>query len=71
MKNQSAALAAFLAATLFAPGVFAQAEWDWTSVTPENRNSQWRSYFGAITSIKGSVDETFRAFYAATGQNEK
>ena len=63
-------LASFLAAAL-ASGVFAQAEWDWTSLTPEYRNSQWRLYFGAITSIKGTVDETFCAFYAATGQDYK
>ncbi len=62
---------ALLSAALCAAGAFAQAEWDWTSVTPENRDSQWRLYFGAIMSLKGSVDETFRAFYAATGQDYK
>ena len=62
---------ALLLAGLAASCAFAQAEWDWTSVTPDNRNSQWRLYFGAITSIKGTVDETFRAFYAATGQDYK
>ena len=64
-------LPAFFVATLCVAGAFAQAEWDWTSETPENRDSQWRFYFGAITSLKGSVDETFRAFYAATGQDYK
>jgi hypothetical protein len=71
MKKLSTPLAALLVISLFASEVFAQAEWDWTSVTPDNRNSQWRLYFGAITSIKGTVDETFRAFYAATGQDYK
>ena len=64
-------LPALLATALCAAGAFAQAEWDWTSETPDNRDSQWRFYFGAITSLKGSVDETFRAFYAATGQDYK
>ncbi len=71
MKTRLLPLATLLVATLGAAGAFAQAEWDWTSATPENRNSQWRLYFGAITSVKGTVDETFRAFYAATGQDYK
>ena len=71
MKNKLPLLSSFLAAALIASGAFAQAEWDWTSLTPENRNSQWRLYYGAIMSIKGTVDETFRAFYAATGQDYK
>ena len=71
MKKQSVILATFFAVLLFTSGVFAQAEWDWTSETPDNRNSQWRFYFGAITTIKGTIDETFRAFYAATGQDYK
>ena len=71
MKKQFAPLAAFFVASLFTSSVFAQAEWDWTSETPDNRNSQWRRYFGAITTIKGTIDETFRAFYAATGQDYK
>ena len=71
MKKPFSPFAAFLVAFLFASGVFAQAEWDWTSDTPDDRDSQWRLYFGAITSVKGTVDETFRAFYAATGQDSK
>ncbi len=71
MKNTLFPLAVFFATAHIASGVLAQAEWDWTSATPENRDSQWRLYFGAITSIKGTVDETFRAFYAATGQDYK
>lgn len=47
------------------------AEWDWCGATPENRDSQWRLQLGMIASISGSVDETFRAFYAATGQDYK
>lgn len=37
----------------------------------ENRDSQWRVSGGAIMKLDGSVDETFRAFYAASGQNAK
>ena len=71
MKKHFPPLVAIIAAAMFASGLFAQAEWDWTSATPENRDSEWRLYFGAITTIKGTVDETFRAFYAATGQDYK
>ncbi len=62
---------AFIVASICACGAFAQAVWDWTSETPENRDAEWRLYFGAITTLRGSVDETFRAFYAATGQDYK
>lgn len=60
-----------LSIVLLAVNAFAQAEWDWTSQTADNRDVQWRLYLGSIFSIDGSVDETFRAFYAATGQDYK
>ncbi len=71
MKKSYAPFAALIASLFVVSNVFAQAEWDWTSETPDNLNSQWRFYFGAITTIKGTIDETFRAFYAATGQDYK
>ena len=36
-----------------------------------NRDSEWRLTLGSLAAVKGSVHETFRAYYAATGQNEK
>lgn len=60
-----------MATALAAFGARAQAVWDWRNATPENRDSEWRFYYGAIMSLSGSVDETFRAFYAATGQDYK
>ena len=51
--------------------VFSQAEYDWGSQRPEMRDHEWRLYIGGITTLSGHVDETFRAFYAATGQDYK
>lgn len=56
---------------LFVVPVRAQAVWDFGSQRPETRDKQWRGSIGAILSLKGNVDETFRAFYAATGQDYK
>lgn len=68
MKKQTAIAFAVVG---LATGAFAQAQWDWCNATPENRDSEWRIYIGAISSLSGTVDETFRAFYAATGQDYK
>lgn len=68
MKKQ---IAIVFAAAALASGAFAQAEWDWRNATPESRDSQWRLYYGSIFSLSGNVDETFRAYYAATGQDSK
>lgn len=71
MKKTNIFPLAFLAMTLSFVNAFAEATWDWTSATPENKDSQWRLYAGSILSMDGKVDETFRAFYAATGQDYK
>ena len=41
------------------------------SLPSYNRDSEWRGSIGAIASVSGTIKETFRAFYAATGQNSK
>lgn len=61
-------IAAFL---LFSFSVSAQAEFDWGSQRPDARNREWRIYLGNVSSLSGNVNETFRAFYAATGQDSK
>lgn len=69
MKKTSTILA--LTFGLLTAGAFAQAEFDWGSQRPEERDHEWRFYLGGIMSLSGGVDETFRAFYAATGQDYK
>ena len=41
------------------------------SLPSYNRDSEWRASVGAIASVSGTIKETFRAFYAATGQDSK
>ena len=41
------------------------------SLASYNRDSEWRGTIGAVASVSGTIKETFRAFYAATGQNSK
>lgn len=60
-------LSLFLSVTI----VNAQAVWDYGSQRPETRDNQWRFSLGSILYLDGNVDETFRAFYAATGQDQK
>lgn len=50
---------------------FAQVEYDIGSQRSEDRDHEWRFYLGGVMSLSGGVDETFRAFYAATGQDYK
>lgn len=38
---------------------------------PENRDSKWSLSAGALFGLEGTVDETFRAYYKATGQDSK
>ena len=37
----------------------------------EDRDSQWSVSYGAMMHLSGHVDETFRAYYKATGQDSK
>ncbi len=45
--------------------------WDWGSDCNEARDAGLRLNIGSMFSVSGHVDETFRAYYKATGQNEK
>lgn len=40
-------------------------------VAPEMQGCHWRLSAGGILGLSGSVDETFRAYYKASGQNSK
>lgn len=71
MKHTIVKFLSITSAILLGVSAFAEAEWNWTPLTPDNSDSQWRFYIGMIVSIDGSVDETFRAFYKATGQDYK
>ena len=64
-----AAIAAVFAMTAFLTS--AEVEWDWGSAPSEVRDHSWRINAGSILSIDGTVDETFRSYYKATGQNDK
>ncbi|MBQ7667593.1 MAG: hypothetical protein IJS46_06330 [Kiritimatiellae bacterium] len=44
---------------------------EWGVFVPDDRNSQWSFSYGSVASLSGSIDETFRAYYEATGQNSK
>ena len=65
---RTALACAFLAGAAVAR---AQVEYDWGSQRPEDRDHEWRFYLGGLTTLSGTIDETFRAFYAATGQDYK
>lgn len=56
-----AALAAFAASHAGAWGV----------QTSPDRDSRWAFSYGAFLDMSGHIDETFRAYYKATGQNSK
>lgn len=43
----------------------------WGHVLPEDRNASWSVSYGSLFYMGGHVDETFRAFYKATGQDSK
>ena len=62
----AAAAAAFLAVS-----VPASAGIEWGTAVPEDRDSRWTVSWGAVASVSGRVDETFRAYYQATGQDSK
>ena len=43
----------------------------WGRPLPADRDAKWTVSYGTLAGIDGHVDETFRAFYKATGQDEK
>lgn len=49
---------------------FARAEF-FGGIAPEMEGCHWRLSAGAILGLSGSVNETFRAYYKATGQDSK
>lgn len=40
-------------------------------ILPADRNAKWTLSYGTLSDLKGHVDETFRAYYKATGQDSK
>ena len=42
---------------------------EWGHPLPEDRNAKWSLSYGSLLDISGHVDETFRAYYKASGQN--
>lgn len=48
-----------------------QAMYAWGSMHPEARDREWRVYAGSVMDLSGHVNETFRPFYAASGQDAK
>lgn len=57
-----------LAATA-APAFDVQLEWG--HPLPEDRDASWAISYGSLVDLSGHIDETFRAYYKATGQNWK
>ena len=49
----------------------ARAGLSWGTGVPEDRNSCLSVSYGAVASASGRINETFRAYYAATGQDSK
>ncbi len=71
IRRVALAFAALASAALFPSSASAEVTWDWGNQIVDDRNSQWEFSLGSILRVNGSVKETFRAYYAATGQNEK
>ncbi|MBR1835848.1 MAG: hypothetical protein IJ783_01035, partial [Kiritimatiellae bacterium] len=53
------------------PTAAAPAALAWGVDRAPDRDGHWSVSFGAFLDISGKVDETFRAYYKATGQNSK
>ena len=58
-----------LLAASAAPAFDVQLEWG--HPVPEDRDARWAISYGSLVDISGHIDETFRAYYKATGQNWK
>ena len=59
------------AAVLLATAADAAAEPHWGAETAQDRDARWSFSIGATLDLSGTVDETFRAYYHATGQDAK
>ena len=46
-------------------------ELEWGHPLPEDRDAKWAVSYGSLVDISGHIDETFRAYYKASGQNWK
>ena len=46
-------------------------ELEWGHPIPEDRDAKWALSYGSLLDVSGHVDETFRAYYKASGQNWK
>ena len=44
---------------------------EWGHPLPEDRDAKWSLSYGSLLDVSGHVDETFRAYYKASGQNWK
>ena len=44
---------------------------EWGHPLPEDRDASWAISYGSLVDLSGHIDETFRAYYKATGQNWK
>lgn len=71
LRRFAALTAAALAATAINAAADSEIVWDWGSDYNEARDAGLRFNVGSVFSVSGHVDETFRAYYKATGQNEK
>ncbi len=60
-----------LCAAVLAFASDASGEATWGAATPTDRQASWTVSIGSVLDLSGTVDETFRAYYAATGQNSK
>lgn len=59
-----------LLALLLGPAA-ARAGLEWGHPLPADRDARWAVSYGALLDVSGRVDETFRAYYKATGQDWK
>ena len=67
MKKISLVLSAILCCCTAAKADFFTAG----KAVPDDRNAKWTLSYGTLSDLKGTVKETFRAFYKATGQDSK
>ena len=67
MKRLLPALLLLSAAS--APAFDVQLEWG--HPLPEDRDAKWALSYGSLVHLSGHIDETFRAYYKATGQDWK
>ena len=68
---QSSRLSVLFAFAVLFASLSAQAQVVAGSLPSWNRDGEWRVTLGSLAAVDGSVHETFRAYYAATGQDAK